>query len=81
MRRDSIPSKYTKIDFPQFDGDNPCGWIYHCERFFTFYNINNDDKIYLATIHMKGKAIDWFQGYETTTNRLTWRSFSKDLIT
>lgn len=27
-------TRYAKIDFPKFFGDNPSGWVYKCERFF-----------------------------------------------
>ncbi|CAK9161656.1 unnamed protein product, partial [Ilex paraguariensis] len=37
--RDAIRTKYARLDFPYFDGDNPKGLIYRCKQFFSFNNI------------------------------------------
>ena len=68
------------MDFPRFDGDDPSGWIYKCERFFNFYAIEEDDRLSVASIYMEGRTLDWFQGYETSKPKITWNAFIKDLI-
>ncbi|KAK9225273.1 hypothetical protein WN943_010314 [Citrus x changshan-huyou] len=78
--REYISTKYAKLDFPRFDNDDPSGWIYKCKRFYHFYAIEEDDGIYVASIYIEGRALDWFQEYETSKPKITWKGFIKDLI-
>lgn len=63
-----------------FDGDNPNGWIYKCGRFFSENGIVNEEKVGLASIHLEGKALEWFQGYEAGNKEFTWDQFSHEVI-
>lgn len=75
-----IQAKFSKLYFPTFDGDNPTGWIYKCGRFFYANGIVNEEKVGLASIHLEGKALEWFQGYEAGNKEFTWDQFSQDVI-
>ena len=35
----SFQTKFSKLNFPNFEGENPCGWIYKCDRFFKINGI------------------------------------------
>jgi hypothetical protein len=54
--------------------------VYKCERFFKANNVEDQEKVNLATIHMEGKALEWFQGYEISNTDLSWQKFTQDLI-
>ena len=56
--------RFSKLNFPTFEGENPSGWVYKCERFFKYNGLEEFDMVGLATIHLEGKALVWFQGYE-----------------
>lgn len=71
-----MQTRYTKIDFPRFSGDDPSGWIYKCERFFEFNRIEEDQKVKLAVMHLDEKSIHWFQWFEKTQNSLDWKQFT-----
>ncbi|KAH9699108.1 hypothetical protein KPL71_024219 [Citrus sinensis] len=59
---------------------NPSGWVYKCERFFKYNGVEESDMVGLATIHLEGKALEWFQGYEVAIAEPSWRQFSTDLM-
>lgn len=42
-----------KLYFPKFNGDDPNGWIYKCEQYFVFNNIEALQHIQLASFHLQ----------------------------
>ena len=58
-----FPARYTKIEFPKFDGEDLEGWLFRCERFFQVDNTPADSQVKLAAIHMEGKALQWHQSF------------------
>lgn len=72
----SVQTRYTKIDFPRFLGEDPSGWIYKCKRFFEFNRIEEEQKVRLAVMHLDEKAIQWFQWFEKTQKTLDWKGFT-----
>ena len=61
------------MNFPTFKGENPSGWVYKCERFVKYNGLEEFDMVGLATIHLEGKALVWFQGYEVAIAEPGWR--------
>lgn len=49
-----------KIEFPEFDGTDPKGWIKKCIRYFSLCQINDEQKVDLAALHLKGPVEVWF---------------------
>ncbi|KAF8409892.1 hypothetical protein HHK36_002410 [Tetracentron sinense] len=45
-------SRYVKIDFPRFGGDDPRGWVYQCEQYFMVNNTEEEHKVQFASIHL-----------------------------
>lgn len=57
------------MDFPRFnEGDDMLGWIYKAEHYFNFFNIDDAKKVKLASFHMEGEALQWFQRARCLTN-------------
>ena len=53
--------RYTKIDFPKYDGVNdPLVWLTQCEQFFDHQATLPEDKLSLASFHLEGEAQLWF---------------------
>jgi len=44
-----------KIEFPTFDGTDPKGWIKKYTRYFSLCRINDEQKVDLAALHLKGQ--------------------------
>lgn len=53
--------RHKRLDFPAFDGQNPDGWILKAERFFTFYQLSEAEKVDAAVVAFDGDVLSWFQ--------------------
>jgi len=69
----------SKIEFPCFDGSDPKGWIKKCTCYFTLCKIMEEQKVDLATLHLRGQAEIWFNSYILGRRNLTWEEFIFDL--
>lgn len=76
----SVQPRFTKIDFPKFQGADPSGWVYKCERFFEFNQIEETQKVKLAAMHLDEKALQWFQWFEKAQTLLNWKGFVAGII-
>ncbi|XP_020080220.1 uncharacterized protein LOC109703897 [Ananas comosus] len=82
--RSQIFPRFTKIEFPRFDGEDLKGWLYRCEQFFEIDGTAEDAKVKLATIHLEGRALQWHQIF--MKSRLTraipsWEEYISTLST
>ncbi|KAG8645666.1 hypothetical protein MANES_10G083422v8 [Manihot esculenta] len=57
----SIVSKFTKLDFPLFNGlEDPLGWLSCCQHFFCHQSTLEKEKVSLASYHLEGIAQLWY---------------------
>ncbi|XP_035548740.1 uncharacterized protein LOC118349222 [Juglans regia] len=70
-----IVARSVRISFPSFQGEDPLGWLYKVNQFFLFYNTPPHHKVRLASFHMEGKAMVWFQEIESTGTFIDWEGF------
>lgn len=56
----------VKLDFPKFDGNDPSGWLYRANQFFNYNQTLPHHKILIASFHMEGKTLIWFQEVENS---------------
>ncbi|GKA86443.1 putative mitochondrial protein [Tanacetum coccineum] len=56
-------SRIAKIEFPKFYGDDPTGWVYRCNQFFKVDDIEEGDKVKLASMLLYDKALAWHQQF------------------
>lgn len=71
--------RVTRIEFPRFDFTEPLDWIYKAERYFEFYQIPPYQRLILASIHMDGPALPWFQWHHKTHQFHSWEEFTRTL--
>ncbi|KAA8550255.1 hypothetical protein F0562_001939 [Nyssa sinensis] len=81
-------TRFAKLDFPKFFGEDPKAWVYKCEKFFEFNTIDETQKVRLASIHMEDRAIHWFRWLQEETiealakkNRVYSKSYNSSLPT
>ena len=67
------------MDFPQFNGEDPTGWIYKAEKFFHYQQTENSEKITLASFHLLDDALQWYQWFEKTRTNVSWEKFTHAL--
>nr|GFB30826.1 retrotransposon Gag domain, retroviral aspartyl protease [Tanacetum cinerariifolium] len=41
---------YNKIDFPNFSGGDPRGWLLKAEKYFKYYHIPDEEKVEIASM-------------------------------
>ena len=68
-----------KLDFPRFNGTNPSGWIFKANQFFDFHQTPQPQRMQIASFHMDGPALAWFQWAHTNHPYTTWEAFTEAL--
>ncbi|XP_026407900.1 uncharacterized protein LOC113303120 [Papaver somniferum] len=63
------------INFPTFAGEDPDGWIFNADQYFSVYNTSDALKIVVASAHLKGGANQWFRWRRTKTAVNSWEQF------
>ena len=56
-KTDHIP----KIDMRKFDGKDPATWILQMEQFFDLHNVQNTQKVCMATLYLEPNQFVWYQ--------------------
>ena len=47
----------SKIYFPHFNGDDPTGWIYREEDYFSLHNTFDVTKVPISSFHLEHEAL------------------------
>ena len=50
-----------KIDMRKFDGKDPATWILQMEQFFDLNNVQNTQKVCMATLYLEPNQFVWYQ--------------------
>ena len=50
-----------KLEFPRFFGEDLASWIYKANQYFRYYDTPIGEKLMLASFHLEGEALIWFQ--------------------
>ena len=72
-------SRTMKLEFPRFFGEDPASWVYKANQYFRYYNTPIGEKLMLASFHMEGEALIWFQEGEETWVFHDWDSLIQAL--
>nr|GEV55516.1 retrotransposon Gag domain, retroviral aspartyl protease [Tanacetum cinerariifolium] len=51
---------YNKIDFSIFSSGDPHGWLMKAEKYFRYYQIPDEEKVEIASMHLEGDALDLY---------------------
>ena len=66
------------MEFPTFDGkEDPLEWLNHCEQYFRGQRTIEEDKVWLASYHLKGAAHTWYFMVERDCATVTWPQFKE----
>lgn len=68
------------IEFPQFDGMNPRGWVKKFSKYFHLCKTPSQQKVELASLYMVGKAETWYNGYAMGRQAILWEDFVVDVF-
>ncbi|KAL2460887.1 Uncharacterized protein Adt_44307 [Abeliophyllum distichum] len=56
-------TRIPKIDFPYFSGEGPREWLRKARKYFQLHQVNEELKVGIAEMYLKGKADIWFHGF------------------
>lgn len=71
------PTRTPKCSLTTFNGTNPHDWIFQADRFFAYYSTPEDQRVDLASFHMQGQALSWFQWMHRNNQISTWTALTK----
>lgn len=63
------------IVFPTFSEENPRGWILKAEKYFCYYDIPDEEKVDVTSIHLEGDALDFYSWISTDQSTDFWEGF------
>ena len=72
-------SRPMTLEFPRFFGEDPVSWVYKANQYFKYYNTPIGEKLILASFHMEGEALIWFQDSEEEEIFVDWESLVQAL--
>lgn len=49
------------LEMPVFEGDNPYGWVFRAEMYFSVNQLMDVEKLNSMTLYFEGVALSWFQ--------------------
>ena len=64
-----------KMQFPTFDGSNPCIWKEKCEDYFRIFDLLETMWPTIATLHMEDMSAKWLKVYKLKNGLGDWKSF------
>ena len=71
-------TKLHKPDFPKYDGQgDPLSFIHRCEQFFRGYRVLEEEKVWMASIHLLDAAHIWYMHIEKDNGTPSWRRFTE----
>ena len=73
--------RLVKLDFPRFSGEEPTSWIYKANQYFRYYKISKSEKLMMASFHMEGEALVWFQEGEEAGVFGNWEALIQAILT
>jgi hypothetical protein len=68
-----------RVNFPQFDGNNPQLWKTLCENYFDMYDVEPYMWIHVATMHFVGRAASWLQSIGRRVRMMSWSEFCSQI--
>jgi hypothetical protein len=64
----------------KFDGKDPATWILQMEQFFDLNNVQNTQKVRMATLYLEPNQFVWYQWLCSRKQFITWAIFTEELI-
>lgn len=70
----------AKLAFPEFNGNNPRGWIRRCNNFLNLYKVLEAEKITYIAINIRDQIRYWYDLYMIDNEgEVSWAQFYFDI--
>ena len=76
FKTDHVP----KIDMRKFDGKDHRTWILEMEQFFDLHNVQNTQKLCIATLYLEPNQFVKYQWLCSCKQIVTWAIFMEEMI-
>nr|GEX33420.1 retrotransposon Gag domain, retroviral aspartyl protease [Tanacetum cinerariifolium] len=63
---------YNKYDFPIFSSGDPRGWMMKAEKYFRYYQIPDEEKVEMASMHLEGDALNLYSWLSHDQTVIFW---------
>lgn len=73
-------TKWPKLEFSRFSGEDPVGWIRQCNKYFQMSAAPEEYKVSLAQMYIIGEADTWLRRSGLLKKQLSWTQFGKEVI-
>ncbi|WVZ84588.1 hypothetical protein U9M48_031611 [Paspalum notatum var. saurae] len=68
--------RYPKLSFPRYDGESdPLPWLNTCDNFFRGHHTMEEEKVWLASLHLDGVVASWYYQMERVFDIVSWPRF------
>jgi hypothetical protein len=71
--------RLLKLNSPVFNSDDPQLWWSRCESYFEMYGVESTLWIKVASMHLEGSTVRWFQSAECHLLNASWSTFCDQL--
>jgi len=73
---------HLNAPFPHFSREDPYKWLNEVEHYFAIHRVPRNERIYMVSLYLHGKAYKWWQQlnilYEKDHKRLGWTTFVEE---
>jgi hypothetical protein len=77
-RQEDGDYRRPKLNFPSFNGESdPLPWLNKCETYFRGMRTMAEEKVWIASLHLKGVAADWYYALERDHAIPSWARFAE----
>jgi len=78
--RSSTSSRWRKLDILVFIGEDAYGWTNRLKRYFHLKEVTEEERMKAVLIALEGKALNWFQWWQSCNPKPTWDPFKIVLV-
>ena len=65
-------SRAVRLEFQKFSGEDSASWVYKANQYFKHYSTPITENLMLASFHIEGEALIWFQDSEEAGLFVDW---------
>lgn len=70
----------SEPEIPWFSGEDVHGWVTKVERYFRLKGVSNAERVQAIMGALEGRALSWFQWWQSCFTTLSWESFKIGVI-
>jgi len=74
------PNRFRRLEMPIFSGEDPMGWLFRMERYFTVNGVEEYEKMDAAVVCLEERTLKWYQWLETRQRVQGWPEFRRLLL-